>query len=162
MTLGATRLLFLDSGEDKPDENKEYSGLVEFQPYIEQQIRWLEEEIASVEFKSARWRVVVVHMPPHWNKEEERLRFYDKHMREQFAPLFDRGGVTAVISGHTHRMELVEPCPDKARGFQWPVFIGGAPKLEDAAVIRVDADNSTLYIRGYRADGSIFAEKSWK
>jgi acid phosphatase type 7 len=47
MTIGATPLLFLDSGEDKPDGCEEYSGLVEFQPYLDEQIRWLEREIAA-------------------------------------------------------------------------------------------------------------------
>jgi hypothetical protein len=50
----------------------------------------------------------------------------------------------ARISGHIHRAERVEPCPDRARGFRWPVFIGGAHPLERATVIRVDADAAAL------------------
>ena len=162
MTFGATRVVFLDSGEDKPDASKEYSGLVDFEPYIEQELAWLQREMAGEAFRRATWRVVVMHIPPDWRKDEQKLWHGERRVRERFAPLFDAGGVTAVISGHNHKAELVEPCPDASRGFRWPVFIGGAHPLANATVIRVDADASALAIRCIGSDGAVRAEKSWR
>ena len=161
MTFGAARVLFLDSGEDKPDASAEYSGLVDFDPYIEEELAWLKREIASEAFKQATWRIAVVHIPPDWRKEEAELWHGERRMRERFAPLFDAGQITAVISGHNHRAELIEPCQDKSRGFQWPVFIGGAPALTNATVIRVDADAQALKITRIHSDGTVGAEKTW-
>lgn len=161
MTFGATRLLFLDCGEDKPDTNNEYSGLVDFEPYMERQRTWLETEITSDAFKSATWRIVIIHIPPDWRTPEDKMWHGPKRIGERFAPLFDQGNVTAVISGHNHKAELIEPSPDPARGFRWPVFIGGAHPLSNATVIRADADDTSLTIRCIRSDGSVFAEKNW-
>jgi len=162
MTVGAARLVLIDCGEDKPDASKEYSGLVDFDPYMERQLAWLEGEIASPAFKRAAWRIVVVHIPPDWRKDEAKLWHGERRMRERFAPLFDKGQVTAVICGHTHRAEMIEPCPDPARGFRWPVFIGGAHPLANTTVIRADADDAALAIKIIRSDGAILAEKHWK
>lgn len=162
MTFGATRVVFLDCGEDKPDASGEYSGLVDFEPYMEEQLAWLKREIAGQAFQRASWRVVVVHIPPDWRIAEDKIWHGARRIRDRFAPVFDEGSVTAVISGHTHRAELVEPCPDPSRGFRWPVFIGGAHPLERATVIRVDADENALTIRCIRSDGSLVAERNWR
>ena len=162
MTFGATRVVFLDCGEDKPDASSEYSGLVDFDPYMERQRAWLEAEIATDAFRNAAWRVVIVHIPPDWRTPDEKLWHGERRMRERFAPLFDKGNVTAVISGHNHKAELVEPHPDPAHGFRWPVFIGGAHPLSNATVIRVDADDHSLTIKCIRSDGSVFVENTSK
>lgn len=162
MTFGATRVVFLDCGEDKPDSNVEYSGLVDFDSYMEEQLAWLRREIAGDAYRRATWRIVVVHIPPDWRTPEEKIWHGPRRIRERFAPVFDEGRVTAVISGHTHRAELIPPCPDTARGFRWPVFIGGAHPLERATVIRVDAEEGSLAIRCIRSDGSVLAEQNWR
>ncbi len=162
MTFGAARLLFLDTGEDKPDSNKEYSGLVDFEPYIEEQAAWLRREIAGEAFKQSTWRIVVMHIPPDWRKELEKLGRGELRVRERFVPLLDAGGVTAVLSGHNHHADVIEPCPDKSRGFQWPVFIGGAPVLTNATVFRVDTDAASLKITRFGSDGAVGAERTWK
>lgn len=161
MTFGAARVVLLDCGEDKPDTSVEYSGLVDFEPYMEAQLAWLEREVAGEAFRAATWRVVVVHIPPSWAKEEAKLWHGERRLRERFAPVFDRGGVHVVISGHTHKPEVIAPCPDEGRGFRWPVFIGGAHPLEKATVIRVDATPERLRVARYHADGSVGAEQVW-
>jgi len=155
-------VIVLDCGEDKPDSSKEYSGLVDFDPYMETELSWLGREIEGEAFRRATWRLVVVHVPPDWRKAEAKLWHAERRMRERFAPLFDAGGIHAVLSGHNHQAELIEPCPDKRRGFRWPVFIGGSFPLSNATAIRVDADEKALSVRLVRSDGAIFAEKNWR
>ncbi len=161
MTLGAARVLFLESGEDKPDASPEYSGLVDFDAYIEAELAWLAREIASGPFRQAAWRIAVVHIPPDRRTEEAELWHGARRMRERFGPLFDEGKVDVVISGHNHRAAVVEPGSDASRGFRWPVFIGGAHPFTNATVIRVEADAKALKVACYRSDGSVVGEKAW-
>lgn len=161
MTFGAARVLFLDSGEDKPDASKEYSGLVDFDAYIEEELAWLEREIAGEAFRQAAWRIVVVHIPPDWREAEAKLWHGERRMRERFAPLFDEGQVHVVISGHNHKAEVIEPCPDVRRGFRWPVFVGGAHPFANATVIRADATAQALKVACIRSDGTVSTEKRW-
>jgi len=162
MTFGGARVVLLDTGEDKPDTSKEYSGLVDFDPYIEAQTAWLRREIAGEAFRQATWRLVVMHIPPDWRQDEAKLWHGQRRVNERFAPLLDAGKVTAVLSGHNHAPDVIEPCPAARRGFQWPVFIGGAPSLAHAPVFRVDADATTLKITRFAGDGTVGAERTWK
>ena len=157
MTFGAARVVLLDYGED--DLMPTWSTLVDFDRYMEEQIDWFAREIETPAFRKAAWRLVVVHIPPDWRVPQEKLWHGARRMRERFAPLFDKGRVDAVISGHNHRPELVEPCPDTARGFRWPVFIGGAHPLEKATIIALML--ILLAIRCIRSDGTIHAERQW-
>ena len=55
--------LFIDSGEDKPDADLEYCGIVECDQYREEQERWLRS--LQEEKKIGKYPVVVFsHMPP--------------------------------------------------------------------------------------------------
>jgi hypothetical protein len=64
VTLGAARIVFIDTGEDKHDSHPEYSGLVDFDHYIERQKAWLSREFASAAWKDAVFRIAVMHIPP--------------------------------------------------------------------------------------------------
>ena len=44
-TYGPVRFIVLDCGEDKPDTDVEYSGLIDFDSYMLQQKDWLSREI---------------------------------------------------------------------------------------------------------------------
>ena len=159
MTFGAARVLFLDTGEDKPDSSQEYSGLNDFDPYMEEQRDWLAREIESEPFAAAAWKIVVAHIPPDWRTPIPEKKWYGPARVETlFGPLFDKGGIAAAICGHNHHAEVIPPCPDKARGFQYNVFIGGAYPLAEATVIRVDVSPETLKITRFQSDGSVGAE----
>ena len=75
---GPVRFIVLDSGEDKYDNSKEYSGLVDFDRYRDIQQEWLRREIQSEAFRTAPFRVVLVHMPPqpseHWHGPDGHLQ----------------------------------------------------------------------------------------
>ena len=62
-TYGPVRFIVLDCGEDKPDTDVEYSGLIDFDSYMLEQKDWLSREIDNPEFKNASYRVVISHIP---------------------------------------------------------------------------------------------------
>jgi len=53
--------------------------------YIEEQLAWLRREIAGEAFQQATWRLVVMHIPPDWRKEESMLWHGERRVRERFA-----------------------------------------------------------------------------
>ena len=141
-TAGPVRLIVLDSGEDKPDDHRAYFGMADFDQYREAQRQWLEREIASPEFQAAKYRVVVHHIPPlpgqMWSKNTE-----------TWVPLYEKGKVDLVISGHTHKYSVAEPSAEHSYG----MIIGGGPKKGTATVMKIDANQERLLATLLRDDG---------
>ncbi|KAK9767318.1 hypothetical protein K7432_002979 [Basidiobolus ranarum] len=87
---GNTRWIVLDSNLDKSEQDE-----------------WLKKELSSEEFRSAKFRIVVVHIPPFmefwdpvtWEKGE---KHWGEFIRLRYSKLMEESGVDLVISGHQH------------------------------------------------------------
>ena len=80
---GPIAFVVLDSGEDKPDDHPEYSGLADFTAYRARQLAWL----SGLARSNAKYRAAVCHMhePEHeWYAQLRRI------------------GVTHLFVGHDH------------------------------------------------------------
>lgn len=70
----------------------------------------------------------------------------------KWRPLFNRGKIDLMISGHTHRYAVVQP----EKGIHnYPVIVGGGPKNGQATIIRVDATKDKLEVTMTRDDGEV-------
>jgi phosphodiesterase/alkaline phosphatase D-like protein len=102
---GPVHFIVLDSGEDKPDSDIEYHGLAQFDAYRTEQQQWLKNELQSESYRTAPYRVIIMHIPPkdsdEWHGTAE--------VREKFLPLLNKAGVTVMFCGHTHSYQYVEP-----------------------------------------------------
>ncbi len=161
MTFGPMRLLLLDTGEDKPDSSVEYSGLVDFDAYMEDQRDWLAAEITSDAHEAATWHVAVQHIPPDYRTPPEKKWYGPTRIETLFGPLYDAGKLDLIVAAHNHRAAVVPPNPDPSRGAQYYVFIGDAHPLAKATIQRVDATPKTLRVRRFQSDGTVGAEHSW-
>jgi len=145
---GPVHFIVMDGGEDKKDDHWAYSGLADFDRYRKEQSRWLEKEIRSPDHQNAPFRVVLVHMPPipaeKWHGQDD--------LYNQWNPLFNQGRIDLVISGHLHSYQILEP-EDGVRDY--PVIIGGGPKVGAATLIRVDATRNRLDVTMTRDDGVV-------
>lgn len=95
--------LFIDSGEDKPDADLEYCGIVECDQYREEQERWLSS--LQEEKKIGKYPIVVFsHMPPTLKNWHGPL-----HMQETLTPELNKMNVSVMLSGHLHRFDYQEP-----------------------------------------------------
>ena len=95
--------LFIDSGEDKPDADLEYCGIVECDQYREEQERWLRS--LQEEKKIGKYPIVVFsHMPPTLKNWHGPL-----HMQEPLTPELNKMNVSVMLSGHLHRFDYQEP-----------------------------------------------------
>ncbi|HOH51477.1 MAG TPA: metallophosphoesterase [Candidatus Hydrogenedentes bacterium] len=103
---GGAHFVVMDSGEDKPDGNKEYAGLVEFGSFRERQTRWLEADLASEAAKAARWKILLTHQPPAFEPDDG---FGMREVRRLWQPLAEAAGARLWLSGHTHSFSWVRP-----------------------------------------------------
>ncbi|MDR3262233.1 MAG: metallophosphoesterase family protein [Tannerella sp.] len=113
--LGPVHFIVLDSGEDKPDSDIEYSGLAQFDAYRAEQQEWLKNELQSEAFRSAKYRIVVIHIPPSETGWHGTIQ-----VREKFLPILNNAGITAMFCGHEHRYKYMEP---DARTHDFPILI---------------------------------------
>lgn len=144
---GPVHFVVMDTGEDKPDDNSEYSGLADFDRYRSEQQAWLEKEVRSEAFRTAAFRIVLMHMPLYGSDGYGRM-----DCRNKWGPLLEQGKVDLMISGHTHVYRILGP-EDGQHGY--PVVIGGNPKTKGAVVIRVEATRTTLNLTMTRDDGQV-------
>jgi predicted phosphodiesterase len=101
---GPVHFTVLDSGEDKPDSDIEYYGLAQFDAYRSEQREWLQKELQSESFRTAPYRVAIMHIPPTGSDWHGTLE-----VQKKFLPLLNRAGITVMFCGHTHRYQYIEP-----------------------------------------------------
>src|SRR5690606_547376 len=100
---GDASFIVLDCGEDKPDSDIEYSGIVEMDNYRTEQMHWLADAVDNPAFKEAKYKIVICHMPPFgtWHGMQDIL--------DKFVPILNKAGVQIMLSGHLHR-HIVRDC----------------------------------------------------
>lgn len=143
--LGDTRFVLLDCGEDKPDDHWVYYDMNDFTHYRQDQAEFLKQEIASKEFKNAKKRVLIHHIP-----------IYGRNM-DSYNPCKDLwGGVLAKapfnisLNAHTHRFEYI---PKGADGNNYPVMIGGGPNERSGVVTILQKKGDKMTLNAINAKG---------
>jgi len=129
---GPVCFVVLDCGEDKPDSDIEYSGIVNMDFYRSEQALWLKEALKHPEYQSAPYKIVICHMPPFggWHGEKE--------IAEKFVPLLNEAGAQIMLSGHLHRHVKAAPVSNNHR---FPVLVNS-----NNTMIRAKADDRRLLI----------------
>lgn len=97
---GDTFFIVLDGGEDKPDNNIEYYETADYDNYRREEAEWLKQVVESNECKSAKYRIVLIHMPPIGG---DKMWHGPKHAAECFLPILNKANISVMLSGHTHR-----------------------------------------------------------
>jgi acid phosphatase type 7 len=148
-TLGNTFFIVLDGGEDKPDSDKEYGGLVDFSTYHQEQAHWLEEVLASPEFKSVQYQIVLLHIP----------LFGEDQAPPSFEPVASllrvNQDIDLMINGHTHIAGLYTPGES---GLPYPVAFSGGPEEETAAAVLVNTERGTLLVKIIDSNGIVLGQ----
>lgn len=123
---GNTGFIVLDCGEDKPDTDIEYSGIVEMDNYRTEQAAWLAQAVEDPSFKDAKYKVVICHMPPFggWHGEQEIL--------EKFVPILNKAGAQIMLSGHLHK-HIIQ---NATNSIHFPIIVNS-----NNNVLRVDLSN---------------------
>ena len=102
---GPVAFLVLDAGEDKPDDNKEYSGAVDFSSFRRQQQEWLKNVIYDPLFAEAPVKVALMHIPPF---DGDDSWYGEKLANELFVPVLNEAGVDLMLCGHYHEYIFID------------------------------------------------------
>lgn len=130
---GPVAFIVLDTGEDKPDDHKVYAGLNGFAAYRQTQAQWLAEAIKSPQWRTAPFRVCVLHIPLWGNGAS-------LDSRAKWHALLEEGKTDLTISGHIHKYSYT-PADTTHRYHQ---LVAGGPALETATFVHATADNRSL------------------
>jgi len=124
-TYGNACFIVLDCGEDKPDDNPEYSGLADYDNYRTDEAEWLALEVQKPEFKDAEYKIVCIHMPVTLQPPVENTAGHGiTDCSQKFAPVLNNAGVDLLLAGHTHKFTVIRPQKGVT---SFPVIVGGAP-----------------------------------
>ena len=95
--------LFIDTGEDKPDEDIEYSGIVNYDQYREEEARWLRGLRESKQV--GKYPLIVFsHIPPMLQKWHGPY-----HLQKTLMPELNKMNVSVMLSAHLHAFGYQEP-----------------------------------------------------
>lgn len=147
---GPVFFIILDTGEDKPDSDIEYGGIVDYDTYRSEQAIWLKTVQDDPDFKSAKFRVVIGHIPTttlsykSWHGEKE--------CTDKFTPILNQMGIDLMICGHTHSDAFHEPNEQ----IHYPVLVNSNNGVVDAK-----ADARELKVKVIHDDGKTYIEKTF-
>ena len=137
---GPAFFIVLDGGEDKPDDDIEYSGLAQYDAYRTEEAEWLKRTLASDDCRTAPIKIVVCHIPPSlkgWHGGAE--------IAHKFVPLLNEAGVDLMLSAHIHRYRL-DPAGTENRKF--PVLCNPNLCRLDATVTAHGIDIKIVDVEG--------------
>ena len=90
---GGLSAVVLDTGEDKPDSDEEYSGLVNFAGYREREWQWI-HSLRAEDF-TGKYKLVFSHIP-------DLRTFFDANWSN---PFYDMG-FDLIVGGHIHKVQM--------------------------------------------------------
>ena len=147
-THGNTFFIALDGGEDKPDSNIEYYETAAYDAYRKEEAEWLKKVVESEECKSAKRRIVLLHMPP---VDGHKMWHGTKQIRELFIPILNKANISVMLCGHVHKYSFHD---DQAA---FPIVVNS---FEDA--LKVKVDNGGVKVDVVGMDGAVKHTHSFK
>ena len=142
---GPVHFVVLDSGEDKPDDHKEYAGLVDFAPYRQEQTEWLRADLASEAARRAKFRIVLSHQPSAYG---ELNHFGVQEIRRLWDPIINAANCQLWLSGHIH--DFMKRMPHEGGDNVYHAIINPAD-----GTTRVDVTPEALLVTVIRKGGEV-------
>lgn len=146
---GPVCFIMLDTGEDKPDSDIEYSGITDYDSYRTEQVEWMKTLHENDDFRQAKFKVVIAHMPPTtdkdiWHGQEEVLN--------KFVPILNELGVDLMLCGHLHRNKYEEP----SNAIKFPVLVNS-----NNSVVSVETNGNQMNLVVLDTDGKVVTKKTY-
>ena len=103
---GPVAIIVLDAGEDKPDNDPEYSDQAAYDQYRLDELEWLKQAVKDPAFANAPQKVCIMHIPTFDGPEA----WYAQHwISRNFTPVLNEAGIKLMLCGHHHKYILAEP-----------------------------------------------------
>lgn len=145
---GDTRIVMLDCGEDKLDTHWVYYGLNDFTQLRNEQVDFLKKELASKDFKKAKKRVLIHHIPLYGNDGENLCA-------DLWTKLLEKAPFNVSLNAHTHKYAYH---PKGELGNNYPVIIGGGYRMDGATVMILEKKKDEMKIKVLNAKGEVLLD----
>lgn len=145
---GDTRIVMLDCGEDKLDSHWVYYGLNDFTQLRNEQVDFLKKELSAKEFKKAKKRVLIHHIPLYGNDGVNLCA-------DLWTNLLEKAPFNVSLNAHTHKYAFH---PKGELGNNYPVVIGGGYKMDSATVMILEKKKDKLRIKVLNVKGEILLD----
>jgi endonuclease/exonuclease/phosphatase family metal-dependent hydrolase/Icc-related predicted phosphoesterase len=150
-SLGDTRFVLLDCGEDKPDDHTVYYDMNDFTQHRLNQAAFLKEELKSKAFTHANKRILIHHIPIFGVNPESFSPCSDL-----WIPVLEKAPFTVSLNGHTHRFRVIEK---KESDNPFPVIIGGNNREPDGTVMVLEKKGDKLTLQVINAAGETLLDR---
>ena len=145
---GDTRIVMLDCGEDKLDSHWVYYGLNDFTQLRNEQVDFLKKELSANEFKKAKKRILIHHIPLYGNDGVNLCA-------DLWTNLLEKAPFNVSLNAHTHKYAFH---PKGELGNNYPVVIGGGYKMDGATVMILEKKKNDLKIKVLNVKGEILLD----
>lgn len=145
---GDTRIVMLDCGEDKLDTHWVYYGLNDFTQLRNEQVDFLKKELASKDFKKAKKRVLIHHIPLYGNDGENLCA-------DLWTKLLEKAPFNVSLNAHTHKYAYH---PKGELGNNYPVIIGGGYRMDGATVMILEKKKDEMRVKVLNAKGEVLLD----
>jgi predicted phosphodiesterase len=146
---GPVHFIILDCGEDKPDSDESFHGLVDFDRFRTEEARWLQKDLESPACVRAGYKIAVCHIPT-WAEYDHGSR----EVRRKFESLLNKAKIDLYLTGHTHTFSQINPIPGQNT---FPIIIGA----QDITT-RVDVFPDELRVTAVRRGGTVVGRSVMK
>lgn len=145
---GDTRIVMLDCGEDKLDSHWVYYGLNDFTQLRNEQVDFLKRELSAKEFKKAKKRVLIHHIPLYGNDGVNLCA-------DLWTKVLEKAPFNISLNAHTHKYAYH---PKGELGNNYPVVIGGGYKMDGATVMILEKKKDELRIKVLNVKGDVLLD----
>lgn len=150
-SMGDTRFVLLDCGEDKPDDHWVYYDMNDFTQHRLDQAEFLKHELQSEAFKDADKRILIHHIPLFGRNLDSYAPCSDL-----WIPILEDAPFNVSLNAHTHRHEVIEKGVEKNN---FPVIIGGGNREPGGTVMVLEKKGSNLRLEVINAAGEILVDR---
>lgn len=166
-TVGGVRFVFLDTCENRPNEQLAREGRANFDEYLGAEKAWLEREVASVAWREAHARIAFMHIPPPVRNVDRTSSGRAPVLRSTrvkavlaLQDVLLSAGTTAVFAGHIHMGSFDMPTDERP----YPVIVGGGSRVDpvyptEPLLTRCDIGCGEFVVRQLALDGTIRRER---
>ena len=145
---GDTRIVMLDCGEDKLDSHWVYYDLNDFTQLRNEQVDFLKEELSAKDFKKAKKRVLIHHIPLYGNDGKNLCV-------DLWTKLLEKAPFNVSLNAHTHTYAYH---PKGELGNNYPVIIGGGYKMDSATVMILEKKKDELRVKVLNVKGEVLLD----
>lgn len=141
---GPVAFLVLDVGEDKPDDDPEYSDQAAFDEYRLKEVEWVRTAVKNPLFADAPKKVCIIHVPTFDGPDA----LYGQHWAAvHFTPLLNEAGIDLMLAAHHHR--YIYSAPGEF-GNAYPIVVNSNEERLDFS-----ADSEKITIKTFDAGGKL-------